>query len=449
MTSTLSPPAHGQPLFARCKARIQTLFADRLVRNVGWYGLAEFANRFTRLVTTIVLARWLVPQDFGIAAIAITTFEIVRVIAQYGIGQAVVRTPDDKLAATCETAWRASWLVCLAAVAIQTATAALIAAYTGRSDAFWMIICLAAVYLTLPFGQIQAHLIVRANRLHVLAGIAVLQVALDNLLTAALAVAGFGAWAVVLPKLLTAPIWVIGMRRAQAWQRDPAAGTASMASLARFAAPVIGSELLVAARFNLDKVLVGAILGIEALGIYYFVFNAGIGFALSLTGALSASIYPHLAEAASNRATLLARYRQTLVRAVLPVSGVIALQAAAALLYVPIVFGAKWSNAAPLVAILCASAIAKPLFDSAAQLLRADGRPRTEFFGSAALTALSLVVLAAALPHGLWTGVIALSASMFAAQALFAALVLAQLAHALRTPASPAATSLAPSGATP
>ena len=407
--------------------RVRALLADRLVRNVGWYGLAEFANRFTRLVTTVVLARWLIPHDFGIAAIAITTFEIIRVVAQNGIGQAVVRAPAGQLAAFTATAYRASWLVCLLAFVVQLLVAGIIAHTTGRDDVFWMIACLALVYLTLPFGQIQAHLIVRANRLHVLAGIAVVQVALDNLLTAAFAVGGFGAWAVVVPKLITAPVWVIGMRRAQSYRRDPAAGYAPMADLMRFAIPVIGSELLVAARFNLDKVLVGAILGVEALGIYYFVFNAGLGFSLSLTASLAASVYPHLAEVASKPRELLARYDGLLARAALPCAGVIALQAALSLIYVPLVFGARWDNVAYLVAVLCASAMPKPLFDSASQLLRAAGRPRMEFLLSAGLTLATLAALAAGLTSGLAAGVIAMSLTAIAVQIVAALAVRAAL----------------------
>lgn len=254
-------------LVATLQRRVRALLDDRLVRNVGWYGLAEFANRFTRLITTIVLARWLVPHDFGIAAIAITTFEVVRVLAQFGIGQAVIRAPADQLKAICNSAYRASWFVCLLAFFVQLAVGAIISHVSGRQDVFWMIACLAVVYLTLPFGQVQSFLIARSNRLHILAGIAVVQVAIDNLLTAALAVGGLGAWAVVLPKLIVAPIWVIGMRRGSDWKRDAAAGYSSMRALMTFSLPVIGSELLVAARFNLDKILVGSILGVEALGV--------------------------------------------------------------------------------------------------------------------------------------------------------------------------------------
>lgn len=416
-------------LLAPLQSLVRTLLADRLVRNVGWYGLAEFANRFTRIITTVVLARWLIPHDFGIAATAITTFEIVRVLAQYGIGQAVIRAPAEQLEAWCATAQRASWIACVTAFAVQVAIGAIIAHVMGRQDVFWMIASLAVVLLTLPFGQIQSFLIARANRLHVLAGIAVVQVAIDNLLTAALAIGGFGAWAVVLPKLIVAPIWVIGMRRGHHWKRDIAAGYASMADLRRFTLPVIGSELLVAARFNLDKVLVGAILGVEALGIYYFVFNAGLGFSLSLTSSLAASVYPHLAEVASKPRDLIARYDKLLWQAALPCAAVIALQASLSLLYVPLVFGARWDHVAWLVAVLCASAIAKPLFDSASQLLRASNEPRTEFLASANLTAFSLAALALALPYGLSYGVIAQSVTAFVIQIATALIVRSAIAR--------------------
>jgi O-antigen/teichoic acid export membrane protein len=421
-------------VIAALKQRVRAVLADRLVRNVGWYGLAEFANRFTRLITTIILARWLIPQDFGIAAVAITTFEIVRVLAQYGIGQAVVRAPEHELPALLATAQRASWIVCALSFAIQIGLGAIIAHVTGRPDVFWMIVCLAGVYLTLPFGQIHSHLIVRANRLHVLAGIAVVQVAADNLLTAAFALGGLGAWAVVLPKLITAPIWVIGMRRAQTWRRDTTAGYAPMAPLAWFATAVIGSELLVAARLNLDKVIVGAVLGIEALGIYYFVFNAGLGFSLSLTSSVAASIYPHLAELAHKPRELMARYDGLLGRAVLPCAAIFALQAALAFIYVPIVFGEKWAGFAHLVAILCASAISKPLYDGAAQLMRAVGHPRIELYGSATLTAFSLAALTIGLLTDLDHGIAALAVTTFLVQAVFALIVRRRMSVRLARP---------------
>jgi len=442
-----------QAIIARLPGPLRALLGDRLVRNVGWNGVAEFANRLTRLITTVVLARWLSAQDLGLAAIAITTFEILRIIAQTGVGQAVGRADEAELAATCNTAHRVSWMICMATLAVQLLIGAVIAWTTGRASVFFMIACLAGVYLTLPFGQIQAHLIVRQNRLHVLAKIALVQVAADNLFTALLAVAGFGPWAIVLPKLITAPIWVIGMRRAQEWKMDPAAGFAPWRPLVTFAGAIVGSDLVVASRLHFDKMIVGAMLGVEALGIYYFIFNAGIGFSLSITLSLAASMYPHLAELATKPKELLARYDQMLVRAVAPCSAVIALQAVLALLYVPLVFGPKFAPYAYLVTILCASAVTKPVYDSAAQLLRIFGLVRLELAIATAFTALSLTALAAGLTVSLPAGIIAMSVATIAVQVLFAIAVRRGLATKVNKhwvpAAAPAPDLNEPVGATP
>lgn len=393
---------------------------DSLIRNAGWYGLAEAAARVSRLVATIALARMLGAAELGVAAIAITCFELVRVLTNNGIGAWVVRTGDERLAAACNTAHRAAILACLGATVVQVAVGVAVAASTGRPELAWMMVCLAGVYLVMIPGLVPVYLAQREQQVRALAGISVAQVMADNVLTAALALAGFGAWAIVLPKLLTAPIWLAGVLRLRRWQPDPAAGTVPMAELVRFCAPVLGSEMLAALRLNLDKLVVWLVLGVEMLGIYYFAFNAGIGLSLVLTTALSSALYPQLAALAASPARMLRRFASAVRRLAVPVAMALAVQAAAAFIYVPIVFGQRWSHATVLVAILCASAVSKPFYDAACQLARAAGRTRIELAASAVLTIATLSALAVGLQFGLTTGIAAYAATAFVLQAALA-----------------------------
>jgi O-antigen/teichoic acid export membrane protein len=405
--------------------------------NMSWLGLGEVVARVTRLATTIVIARRLGPAELGIAAIALTSFEIIRAFAGSGIGQMVARATPEQLAATAATASRANWMLCFALAGIQILAGALLAAFTGRTELVLMVGCLAGVFLLMPLGLMQCYLVIRANRLATIARVSTVQLVADNALTAALAVAGLGAWAIVLPKLLTAPIWVIGMRRAATWSRDPSAIAIPFSEMTRFAAPILGTELLAALRMNLDKLLVTAILGVEILGVYYFAFNAGLGLSLSLTNALSASVYPALSALAGSPSEMLARFDRILWRNALPVSLVIAAQAAAALVYVPVVFGGHWADAAPLVALLCVSAITRPVWDAAAQLLRAAGLPGFEFAGALIYSVVYLAAFAAFLPFGLATGIIALA---FAALLLNVALAAWARSLVLRHAVAPSPT---------
>ena len=373
----------------------------RLLGHLGWYGAAEMLGRVGRIGTTVVLARQLDSAELGVAAIALTLFELIRVLANHGLGQAVIRASAERLDATCATAGRLAWLLCIAVASLQLSLGTGMTVLQIGGEAGAMLAVLSGVYLVMAPGLVPVYLILRQGRLQVTARIGMAQVLADNLLTIILVLSGLGAWGEVLPKLLVAPIWLLAVRHSQPWRRNPAAGFVPYAELLRFAAPVLGSEILAAGRFNLDNLLVGAVLGVEALGLYYFVFNAGIGFSLSLTNALASILFPHFSAARERSGALREALDRAFRRIVPAIAGLIALQAAAALVYVPIVFGARWEGAAGLVALLCASAITRPFAEAAAQAMRASGLGGLELRWAMFGTIVYLGCFALALPFGL------------------------------------------------
>ena len=82
------------------------------------------------------------------------------------------------------------------------------------------------------------------------------------------------------------------------------------------------------------------------------------------------AVYPHLC-AAKDRVSA---YRKAILNLGVPFSLLYGLQAAGALIYVPIVFGEAWAPASPLVAILCLGGPARLMVDAARMRARA-GRP--------------------------------------------------------------------------
>ncbi len=406
----------GRIFVTRCK---ELWSSDRLLRGFGLLGIGEFMVRSTRVVTAIVLARALGPVDLGIAATAITCFELVRILANNGLGQMVIRAEPEQLDAICNTAWSLIWKICFGMTALQLAAGLIITHMTGRAELMPMIACLAAVYLTMPPGMVQGWLLQREQRMGMISGIYASQVVADNFLAILLAVTGFGAWAIVLPKLLTAPVWLLGVRLARPWHRNDAAGQLPPRAMWTYSAPILASEILVAVRSNADKMLVAAMLGLEALGVYYFAYSAGYGLSIGLTGALTAASFPHLA-ATRSPAELLERFDRALRRLALPISGLILLQSLAIFFYVPLLFGEKWLPYAPVVAVLCMSAATKSCSDLAAQLLRAAGMPGMELRASIIFTAVLLGAFAVALPFGLMIGVIVIAVVSITLQAAFA-----------------------------
>lgn len=379
------------------RANAKSIAGHKLSRNVGWLTGAEFISRFGRIIAAIILARQLDAVAFGIAAIALTIFEITRVFTENGIGAAVVRARAEDYDRTANTAYRLMWGVCLILAVAQVLAGLVVEWFLPGRQAGVMVAILGLVFLIMPFGVMHAYALLRAERMKDLAAINTAQVASDHALTAILAILGFGAWAIVLPKLLTAPIWLIGMLRTKAWTPNVSAGFAPIVGILKFSWPVLGSELMCACRDQLDKFIVSLMFGVEALGLYYFAFNAGLGVSTALNRAFSNAVYPHLCAAKDQ----VSAHRKALRNLGIPFTLVYVAQAAMALIYVPIVFGETWAAAAPLVAILCLGGPARLLVDAARMKARAEGASGRDFRISVGLTVSVLLPFALCAQHGL------------------------------------------------
>ncbi len=389
-------------MVAQILSALRSNFAgNRLFRNFAWLMGAEFLSRVCRIVTAIIIARTLDVAAFGIAALALTVFELLRVFTENGIGAAVIRAPDDELEATAHTAYRLMWIVCQSLASVQICAGIILQSLYPQTQLGSMLGVLAIIYLIMPFGVVQAYLLQRQQQMKRLALVATSQTLSDHLLTAGLAIAGLGPWALILPKLLTTPIWLVGIRSSHAWRYQPEATHHPVRQILIFSAPVLTAELAVVAREQADKVIIVWYYGLDILGLYYFAFNAGLGLSSSLNRAFINALYPNLCAGRPAISVLYRRFRTAMLMFAIPLCCGYLLQAAAALYYVPIIFGAGWSYAAPLVASLCLLGPSKLIIDSLRVYCRTQGNTKFEFAYSLLLTGLLLTPLATLAPLGL------------------------------------------------
>ncbi|NLH80610.1 MAG: GNAT family N-acetyltransferase, partial [Phyllobacteriaceae bacterium] len=414
MTASLAPA--DVSLSTRIAAALRRIVAGGLAADLLAMGSAQMAIRLSRLVTTIVLARLLMPEVLGQAAVVLTVYELIALVTRNGIAAKVVQAPPERVAAIAETAQALTWIVCIGLMALQIAIAVPIAAAFGDANLALPIAAMAPIYLASPLSNIQSAFLQREGRVRRIALAGAVQVVVDNILTAALALAGLGLWAIVLPKLLVAPIWVGFLRWGHAWRpRRPfglGRGFAGAGEILRFGRSVLGIELMTTLQANLDNLLVGWFLGAEALGLYYFAFNAGLGISLGLVNAFGVAVFPHLCAAHGDATELRRRFRSTLRTLALLVVPLVLLQVLLAPIYVPMIFGAHWQPAVPVLMVICLSALPRPLASATSQLLKALGRPEIELRWQAALT----ITLAIALIAASQIGILAVAIAVLAVQ---------------------------------
>ena len=367
------------------------------LRNLLAYSASEVAAKSSRLLVVIAISRSMDVAQIGLAAAAMAAGDILKSLTENGVGQRIIAAPDRDLEATCVAAHRIFWSWCLGLFALQMLIAAFVVLVLGNWLLGALIALLAAEYLFMPAGLVQAALAMREGRLQQTAMIAGGQVVGANLISALLVFAWPSALALVLPRLLAAPIWLVAMRRLRPWRKPDGVRPAPLRPFVRYGAPVLGIEVIKALRLQADKLVVGLLLGAEVLGLYFMAFNAGLSLATSFSMAFSTVVFPHLCASPDRTAAL----RQSMVLAVAVITPVVVLQALLAPVYVPMLFGPGWDGISTVVSILCLSAIPALIWSAAAGWFRANGQPQAELRVTLALAVALVLNIVLMAPLGL------------------------------------------------
>jgi PST family polysaccharide transporter len=237
----------------------------------------------------------------------------------------------------------------------------------------------------------------RAGKLRKTAAIAGAQVVGANLLSIVLIVIYPSALALILPRVLSAPIWLFAVRALHPWQPSPVAVRAPLPPFISYGWAVLSIEVVKVLRLQGDKVVVGLTMGADVLGLYFMAFNAGLSLSNAFATAFSTVLFPHLSRAADYSQTL----RQSILTGLGLITPVVLLQSVLAPFYVPLLLGPGWEQVAPLVSILCLVAIPTTLWATAAGWLRVQGRPQVELWMTGALAVAVLANTALLAPFGL------------------------------------------------
>jgi|TARA_Y100001936_G_scaffold245004_1_gene286268 PST family polysaccharide transporter len=369
--------------------------ASSFRRNLSWLATGELMVRVSRLITTLILARCLSLQDYGLAALALATAEIVRILAANGIGNLIVKAEEHKLGRVSQTVFWLNLSIGIVMFALQFFLAPLIADLYQSPVLASLLQALAFSHLIYPFAMVQFNLLQRDSRMKEAGLIMGATVTMDNLISAALALSGFGVWSVIWPKLFAAVVWVVVINRRIRWVPKLQFSLQELVTARRYSGGVLLAECLKNGRGQFDLFILGRLLPADLFGLYAFARNAGLGISLSLTNSFNTALLPKLCDTRREGGALELSYYSSLKTAMRLIAPVILCQALLAPLYVPLLFGEKWAPASVLVALLCLSAVPRMVFESASMYFRAADNLRGENHIAVAFTALFCAVIAA------------------------------------------------------
>ena len=396
--------------------KLKQRLSNPFIRNVGWLGVAELVNRIFRLATTVTLAKAFSPYDYGIVSIIYTIFDFTSVLTlRTGIGAKIIQAEQEDLEVICNTSYWLNWILCGSLFILQCLAAYPIAQLYRNNQLILPLCTVALAYLIIPVYTIQATLIQRENRLKITAVCNALQGIVSNIIIVILALLGMKVWSVVWSMVLSYVVWTVVSYINHPWRPPKSFKLERWQEVTSFGGKLLGIDLLNKLRMYLDYLIIGPFLGIEALGVYFFAFNAGLGISQSLTNAFTSALYPHLCASRGDNKQLKKKFFGSLKTIFLIVVPLVVLQSSLAPFYVPIVFGQKWVAGVPVLILICLSAMPISLSRATSQLLQAVDKSHIDLYWNTIFTVIFAASLLLAVRGGIfWVAVAVLTTQAIA-----------------------------------
>lgn len=341
--------------------------------------------------TTLVLARFLVQEEFGVAAFVLAVVAVLDTLRGLGMGAALIfhdDTPEQR-----DYAFWLSFGISLALYGVAFALAPSAAAFFGQEETIPMLRTVAAVFPISALGTVHAGLLEKRLRFGARAVPELAHALAKGGTAVVLALLGTGAWSIVLGQVAgavasTLSLWLVLPWRPRLLSPRRSAGHGSLLRYGLLATAVdsIGGLLSQA-----EAVLIGRFLGPAALGMYTIAARVPELLVKQMASTLGSVTFPVYASARRDLAASKGLYLATLrylALAMFPVAIGIAVVSGPA---VRMLFGERWADSAPLMQAIAMYALSRGLAFPAGSLMKAVGQPGR-------LTLLGLVQLAVTVP---------------------------------------------------
>jgi lipopolysaccharide exporter len=331
-------------------------------------------QRLLGLVTTVALARLLLPADIGIIAFTLLVAGLLDTSRDLGVKDALIylTPPVDEAA---DTAFVMHTVLGLAQGVALFLLAPVIAPATSDPRTADVLRLLA---LTFPMNGLAAThdaLLVRALEFRRCYSVDLVAALARMIVILALVFSGAGIWSMVAGQLVGSGLRLAGRWLLLSWRPRLRFVLAEARRLLRYSVHILAVRLLDMLIERTDQLLIAFLLGEVQLAFYYVAARIPDLVVTSFNRVLTQVLFPAYASIKDDRRRLLEAYGETTrytAFAVFPAGLGLAAIAPEA---VPLLFGGQWRASVPLVQVLALVAIAASLPWSAGDLFKALGRP--------------------------------------------------------------------------
>ena len=329
-------------------------------------------------LSTVVLARLLLPYDFGLLAMESAVIGLIGMSADLGLSRATVQRAQITHAQVSTL----FWVNCAFGVAFALVVAALAPAIAWFYHEPRLLPITLALSINFIFGGLTAQhqaLLVRQMHFNTVAVIGSVSMACSVVTAMAMAWQRFGYWALVASSVVASAVNCVLVWRKCTWRPGAFKLGVGVRSMVRFGGDLTCFTLLNYLTRNFDNILIGRVLGSTPLGIYskaYGLLMLPMG---QINAPISAVLVPGLSRLQQRPAEYSKLYFQALDALSLVTVPLVVFSFFLPREVVLVILGPRWLPVAHVFQLLAPAALVGAISFAPLWLCISSGRTRIQF----------------------------------------------------------------------
>ncbi len=339
----------------------------------------SFGERITaQLVTTIVtiiLARLLTPNDYGIISIVTVLINLLNIFVTTGFVSALVQkknaTEEDY-----NTAFLLSLAIAIVLYLLLFMFSPLIASFYGKPVLTCVFRVMGLRLVLASINSIQQAYIRREMKFKRFFIATLLGTAISGVVGVGLAYAGFGVWALVAQYLTNTTIDTIVLFCIGGWKPKLQFSSEKATAIWSFGWKVLLTQLICGIEDNVRSLIVGKVFGTSDLAFYDQGNKYPNILVSNINSAVEKVMLPAYSKQQDNIDALRGMLRRTINVGIFILAPILIGFGVVAEQFVTIVLTDKWLPAVPFIQIFCLSYLTRPLEVACRQALLAIGKSK-------------------------------------------------------------------------
>lgn len=372
----------------------------KTVSGVMWSAIERFSLQGVQFVMQLVMARLLLPSDYGMIAMLTIFLQIAQAFIDSGFTNVLIQK-KDRTEVDYSTVFYFNIIIALLFYCILFVSAPLIAKFYNMPDLILVMRVMALSLIILSFSAVHKTKLTIEINFKIQSKITLIAAGISGIIGVGIAYLGYGVWALVYQSILNAMLTTILFNCFYRWKPLKTFSMKSFKRLFSFGSKLLVSGLIHTVYYNLYGIVIGKRFSAAELGYYTRAEQFAILPSYNLSAIITRVTFPILSSIQDDNERLASTYRKYIRLSSYLIFPLMVGLASLANPLVDLFLTEKWNGTVALLQILCFDWMFDHLSGINLNLLYVKGRSDLALRLEIIKKIIAITILLASIPLGI------------------------------------------------